>query len=66
MTGNEMVPALMFGTLGIALAVVGAPGWASTMIELSGKLTRVETMTFDLPDEAAALDWVNAGREEKP
>ncbi len=39
-------------------AVVGAPGWARAMIELSGKVTPVETKTFDLADERKAWAWV--------
>lgn len=40
-------------------AVVGAPGWASAMIELSGKVSPVETKTFDLEDERTAWAWVD-------
>jgi hypothetical protein len=42
-------------------AVVGAPGWAEAMIELSGKLSPVETKTFDLSEEPAAWRWVDGG-----
>lgn len=43
-------------------AVVGAPAWASAMIELSGKVTPVDTKTFKLEEEQAAWAWVNEGR----
>lgn len=44
-------------------AVVGAPGWARAMIELSGKLSPVETKTFDLNEEPEAWRWVEEGRD---
>jgi len=44
-------------------AVVGAPGWASAMIEISGKVTPVETKTFELSEEAQAMAWVNEPRD---
>ncbi len=40
--------------------VVGAPGWARTMIELSDFLSPVHAKTFDLTQEDAAWDWINA------
>ena len=42
-------------------AVVGAPAWASAMIELSGKVTPVETKTFELEEAAQAWAWVDEG-----
>jgi hypothetical protein len=43
-------------------AVVGAPGWAKAMINLSSPLTPVEEKTFDLAEEARAWAWVDEGR----
>lgn len=40
-------------------AVVGAPGWAEAMIELSGKVSPVETKTFELAEEQDAWRWVD-------
>lgn len=42
-------------------AVVGAPGWARAMIEVSDVLSPVDAKTFDLADEQQAWDWVEAG-----
>ena len=41
-------------------AVVGAPDWAETMIDLFSPVSPVEAKTFDLEDEAAAWAWVRA------
>lgn len=41
-------------------AVVGAPGWAEAMINLSSPLSPVEARTFDRGDEAAAWAWVRS------
>lgn len=41
-------------------AVVGAPDWAETMINLFSPVSPVEARTFDLEDEATAWDWVRA------
>jgi len=41
-------------------AVVGAPDWAETMINLLSPVSPVEARTFDLEDEAAAWAWVRA------
>lgn len=40
-------------------AVVGAPGWARTMIEAFDKVMPVDAATFDLEDEAAARSWID-------
>lgn len=47
-------------------AVVGAPGWARAMINVSGALSPVETKTFDLADEAEARAWVDGGADARP
>lgn len=39
-------------------AVVGAPAWASMMINLFSPLTPVEEKTFDLAEEREAWAWV--------
>lgn len=41
-------------------AVVGAPAWASAMINLFSPLTPVEEKTFPLEGEAKARIWVSA------
>lgn len=38
--------------------VVGAPGWAATMINLLSPLTPVEEKTFDLSEEEEAWGWI--------
>jgi hypothetical protein len=38
--------------------VVGAPGWARAMIELSDFLSPVDAKTFDLGEEAKAWAWI--------
>jgi hypothetical protein len=43
-------------------AVVGAPGWAETMIQLLSPLTPVEEKTFDLAQEDAAWAWIGERR----
>ncbi|MFC3695788.1 STAS/SEC14 domain-containing protein [Chenggangzhangella methanolivorans] len=40
-------------------AVVGAPSWARTMIEIFGSLSPVDAKTFELANEAAAWAWVD-------
>ncbi len=42
--------------------VVGAPGWARAMIEVSDFLSPVDAKTFDLAEEAQAWAWI----EESP
>lgn len=42
-------------------AVVGAPAWASAMINVFGSVSPVETNTFGLEEEASAWTWVSAG-----
>ncbi|MCG6114006.1 MAG: STAS/SEC14 domain-containing protein [Mesorhizobium sp.] len=39
-------------------AVVGAPDWAETMINVMSPISPVEARTFDLEDEASAWVWV--------
>ena len=39
-------------------AVVGAPDWAETMINVMSPISPVEARTFDLEDEASAWAWV--------
>lgn len=41
-------------------AVVGAPGWAKTMINLFSPLTPVEERTFELAETDQAWRWVSA------
>jgi hypothetical protein len=40
-------------------AVVGAPGWAKSMINILSPLTPVKEKTFDLPEEAEAWLWID-------
>jgi hypothetical protein len=40
--------------------VVGAPGWARAMIEVSDVLSPVDAKTFDLAQEAEAWAWIEA------
>jgi hypothetical protein len=40
-------------------AVVGAPGWATAMINLFSPLTPVEEKTFDLAEEEEAWAWID-------
>ncbi len=42
-------------------AVVGAPAWASTMINLFSPLTPVEEKTFAIEQEREARAWVDGG-----
>lgn len=42
-------------------AVVGAPGWAETMINLFDPVSPVDARTFDLADEEEAWTWVRTG-----
>jgi hypothetical protein len=42
-------------------AVVGAPAWASTMINLFSPLTPVEEKTFTLDQEREARAWIDGG-----
>ena len=44
-------------------AVVGAPGWARAMIDVSSLVSPVEAKTFDLAQEADAWTWVDEGVE---
>lgn len=43
-------------------AVVGAPAWASAMINVLGPFSPVETKTFDIEDEAEAWAWIGGAR----
>jgi hypothetical protein len=43
--------------------VVGAPGWARAMIELSDHLSPVDAKTFDLAEEAQAWSWIEEGAQ---
>ena len=42
--------------------VVGAPGWASAMINLLSPLTPVEEKTFELSEEPQAWAWIAGDR----
>jgi hypothetical protein len=44
--------------------VVGAPGWARAMIEVSDFLSPVDAKTFDLEEEARAWSWIEAPSDE--
>jgi hypothetical protein len=44
--------------------VVGAPGWARAMIEVSDFLSPVDAKTFDLEEEALAWSWIEAPSDE--
>lgn len=43
-------------------AVVGAPAWASTMINLFSPLTPVEEKTFAIEHEREARAWIDDGQ----
>lgn len=47
-------------------AVVGAPAWAKTMINLFSPLTPVEEKTFPLEREAEARIWIAAPPKSSP
>jgi hypothetical protein len=42
-------------------ALVGGPAWLRQMAAAFGALVKPEVRTFDLADEAAALDWLREG-----
>lgn len=44
-------------------ALVGGPVWLRQMAAAFGALVKPEVRTFDLPDEAAALSWLQEGLE---
>ncbi len=52
-----------FGAIGKVgrYAVVGAPGWMRTMVQAMGPLIPIEMRTFDLSEDAAALEWASGG-----